>query len=187
VDRRTFLARFFGGILGVGVGALMTTRVHMGRLDAITGGTDQFGLYVSGPDGTAIIDGTSNVFKITATGTLSGTQATGSDGAVESITLTGLGIQTEIPAHTSFGGTDSAVTNPRIIGSTALNRLDLWAAPSSGASPTTQFIAFRSWERVLVELDASPGYIQLSLWIKNVTGGNSSAHARFYTFLEVGG
>jgi hypothetical protein len=69
VDRRTFLRRLLGGILGIGVGA-MATRVHIGRLDDITGGVDQFGLYVAGPDGTVIIDGTSNVLKVVSTGSL---------------------------------------------------------------------------------------------------------------------
>lgn len=81
----------------------MPTRVALGRLDAITGGDNQFGLYVAGPDGTVILDGTSDVFRILGSGTIS---LTGCDGdpvmCVTSATATvSTGLQYK-PAHLSF-------------------------------------------------------------------------------------
>lgn len=90
----------------------------MGRLDAITGGTDQFGLYVAGPDGSVIIDGTSDMFRIAATGGVSLTGCNGSGAACTAsavVTLsTGL---TYSPAHLGFMGAvvGRAETMPRTV------------------------------------------------------------------------
>lgn len=99
----------------------MPTRVHMGRLDAITGGTNQFGLYVAGPDGTVIIDGTSDIFRIVATGTIeSGTL--GGAGSVDVDLSLGLGL-TDPCAHSSFldsGSTSVPLPRVQINGTTGV-------------------------------------------------------------------
>ena len=83
----------------------MTTRVAIGRLDAITGGTDQFGLYVSGPDGSTIIDGTSDMFRVVATGNLFASAGpNGTPGAIDQVIVT-LDLATGLtypPAHMMF-------------------------------------------------------------------------------------
>lgn len=84
----------------------MPTRVHIGRLDAITGGTDQFGLYVSGPDGTTIIDGTSDMFRIATTGTIATAGCNGTGGACTNSTEIHIPTGLEAaPVMLAFAGT----------------------------------------------------------------------------------
>jgi hypothetical protein len=115
-----------------------TTRVHLGRLDAITGEMDQFGLYVTGPDGTVIVDGTSNMFKISASGTMSDTCPADTFERTVDITITSLGIVTETPALMAWIATTSGTTAQRrqspYINSAGSAK---FAATSSGGSPTS--------------------------------------------------
>lgn len=95
----------------------MTTRVQLGRLDSITGGTDQYGLYVSGPDGRVIIDGTSDVLQIVAEG---GMQLTGCNGSGAACSVSGnveiyTGL-TMVPAHLGYLGLSARIENlPRTV------------------------------------------------------------------------
>lgn len=94
-----------------------TDRVQMGRLPS-----GDYGLQVVNAGATVIIDGSSNMFKILASGTLDATAAnpgaspTGFTTATDSVTLTGLGTFTETPGVIAFVGTDFATTNNRVLG-----------------------------------------------------------------------
>jgi hypothetical protein len=177
VRRRSFLKvllGFFGGLL-------MPTRVAMGRLDEITGGTDQFGLYVSGPDGTTIIDGTSNMFKITASGTMSVTAPAGS--ADEStLTLPGLGEVSVTPAFAGFVGPGVSDDSDRVGPLEIPGPEWLWAAASSGGAVTTRFLGLKQYFYFYSDLTGSTVSIHLVGF--NAYTFDVDRGGRFYMLLE---
>ena len=159
----------------------MTERVRLGRLD-----NGDYGLMVTSPDGsTIIIDGTSNMFKIMASGSLSGTKSDGSDGTVAEITLTGLGPQTAAPSFLTWIATGTGATQNRVIGSNFSERTELWAAPTSGGAVNQDFIAFREYTRVRLHL-TSDNLIEIQLVIDNQSGGDITRYSRYYIMQETG-
>jgi hypothetical protein len=181
VDRRSFLRRLLGGILGVGVAAV-ATRVQLGKLPS-----GDYGLLVTAPGGTTtIIDGTSNMFKIAASGTMNGTKADGSDGTVTTVELTALGELSAVPGFIVWIASGSSVTSAHVNGPGVL-RTELWAAVGSGGSTTEDFIAIRSYARIEANLSASPsGFLDLDLKIDNQSGSDQTRYSRFYVLQETG-
>jgi hypothetical protein len=106
-------------------------RVQLGAL----GGGD-YGLKVTSSDGsTVIIDGTSNMFKILASGTVSVSQ-TNPGGTVSDTTLTGLGAWTTIPICISGVSFSNTLTgNVRQL-AREFTFIAQYVAASSGGSPT---------------------------------------------------
>jgi hypothetical protein len=121
-------------------------RVRLGRLS----GTEEednetFGLQIWSDDGDVIIDGTSQMYRIQAVGDLTITIPVSDFGENSSATLTGLGTQTATPAHLSFvadalgtSASRNGMWNNTVVTST------LYAASSSGGSPTVDFLALGS-------------------------------------------
>ena len=171
----------------------MGERVRLGDVEGLAGvpaGTE-YGLWVGGggitvvnSGSTVIIDGTSNMFKIAASGTLSGTQATGSEGVVDSITLTGLGTMSQVPAHVSYVAQGSAVTDRRSLGVGTRRSLQ-YGATTSGGATTADFIAIQSYTRILTRLDASPtGSALVELMIDNHSGASVTDYSKYYVLAE---
>jgi len=159
----------------------MPVRVQMGKLPS-----GDYGLrVVSGDGSTVIIDGTSNMHKIVATGTLSGTATTGSDQTVASITLSGLGTLSEILAHQAYYAVvDGSVDDPRVLGISPQWTLK-YAATSSGGSPNSEFLAAVVYARIRGLLTGDPtGEMQLQLRIDNHAGGDRTVYSRYYVFQE---
>lgn len=100
-------------------------------------GNGDFGLQVTSSDGsTVIIDGTSNMFKILASGTVSITQADNTSG-VSDTTLGGLGVWTTIPICISGVSFSNTLTgNVRQL-AREIGFLNMWAAPTSGGATTS--------------------------------------------------
>jgi len=121
---------------GIEVSDGSVDRVTLGAL----GGGD-YGLKVVNSGNTVIIDGTSNMFKIQATGTQSVTVASGGAGTSTSTTLTGLGALSTTPGHLTYLANGNQLSANQHLGfwrySTALR----YAAGTSGGTPNGQFEA----------------------------------------------
>lgn len=147
----------------------MPTRVHMGRLDAITGGTDQFGLYVTGPDGTTIIDGTSNMFKIVASG---GASITGCNGV-------GTTCLSEFTVLVNAGLSDAPAHHMHVeVGGLAYNVPFNNATVGGGATSSEIIVGYT---------DQSGGITTVGItWVSsNINNSGVTRFHRFYLFQEV--
>lgn len=124
-------------------------RVIVGKIST----APDYGLKVVNVGATVIIDGTSNMFKIAATGTMSNTIAV--DSAAETtVTLTALGALPTTPAHLSFISDANNTAAQQFIGM-AIRRDTLFAASTSGGSPTSDFQGIKQLMRVRTSLDGS--------------------------------
>lgn len=140
-------------------------RAHFGAL----GGGD-FGLRVVAADGsTVIIDGTSNMFKIAATGTMSVTVADGADGSTV-VTLTGLGALPSTPAHLGEIGTNNLSSSKR------RGNLQLQTSLSSP-------IPIASLTEMSVGLNGS-NEAEVTLFLRNQFGASQTHYGRYYVFQE---
>jgi hypothetical protein len=160
----------------------MPVRVAMGKLDEHTGGTNQYGLYVAGPDGSTIIDGTSNVYKIAATGTQSVTEATGDAAAQNDVTLTVLGALAAVPTHFATVTDALAATQYRLV-ARILNEVSMFAASISGGSPTFKFTATVANAYALCSLNGSNEAVS-TLFLVNRSGSSKTYYSRYVIFQE---
>ena len=173
--RRTFLASFLG-LLG---GLLMPVRVQMGKLPS-----GDYGLRVVGPDGsTVIIDGTSNMFKILATGTQdTGSIATDSTASV-SVTLTALGTFSTTPAHISFlaNGTTSAANQH--LGYFLTNVSEKWVSGSNGGATDQDVVIPNRLAEAHSSLDgSSQAVVTVAGW--NRASTDVTYYHRYYVLQE---
>ena len=155
------------------------------QLGVLSGGG--FGLKIIGAGGTTtIIDGTLDVFKITATGTQSVSapwSAPNSTNQSTSTTLTALGTLASTPGHLCYIGNGGAGQGGAQIFTGYVTAL-LYAAGSSGASPTGDFLALLSRFESSVSLNGSyQAVVEVS--------GNNDSHfsytivQRYYLLQEV--
>lgn len=158
----------------------LVDRVIVGEIS----GTPDYGLKVQNAGATVIIDGQSNHFKIAASGTLSGTKSTGSDGLVQSVELTALGSQSVIPAHLAYLSFGTGVATDYRLQGAQLQRTALWAAVGSGGTTTYDFVAIHVYARIGVKLTAIPGNVLVDLHIDNHSGADKTAYAKYYVLQE---
>lgn len=130
-----------------------TDRVHLGKL-----ADGNYGLQVTNPGGTVIIDGTSNMFKIAATGFLSVAGCNGAAGyCVTTVTTdlaTGL---TTAPAFLGFRGSGStAETLPLVQFSAATGAPIAQYRMSAGVVNTNQTRVTARWEALNTDLSGQP-------------------------------
>jgi hypothetical protein len=138
---------------------------------------------VANAGSTVIIDGTSNMFKIAATGTLTTTESVGAGGyAISGAVLSGLGAQSTVNAHLSYITVDLADTSYRYIGR-MLEMYGVFVAPVSGASPTFNVSASRSSAEAIMCLDSNQ-YPYPALYVINRTGASRTYYSRYYVFVE---
>jgi hypothetical protein len=83
-------------------------RVALGKL-----GSGSYGLRVNNPSGTVIIDGTSDMFRISASGTLSKAVVNGDNSVVANVALPGLGALSAPLAHVSHIWLNNIVSDDR--------------------------------------------------------------------------
>lgn len=154
---------------GVALGISQTTVTAAG-VKVATGGVDRvilgaigggdYGLKITNAGSVVLIDGSSNMFKIAASGSLSialPAQPAGDFQTVVSIaTLTGLGAQTTIPAHLSYVADSLTVTTNRRIGAQNVIGLGaVYVATGSGAAATWPIIGIYSQANWRTYLNAS--------------------------------
>ena len=130
----------------------MTVRVQMGKLPS-----GDYGLRVVSSDGTTvIIDGTSDMFRISANGTITNTVGTGAPGSNwTNVTLTGLGALATTPAHLSFVSTSNASSSDRLVGRLIGWETGCWVAATSGGATTTSRAVVYTTMEVYTYLDGS--------------------------------
>lgn len=154
---------------GVALGIQQTTVTSSG-LKVTTGGSDRliagdigggvYGLKVVSTDGvTTIIDGTTNVFKILTSGSVSVTVPARSTNAVAAanteVTLTSLGTFSTIPAHLSFVGPSVATTDSRKLGwGNVFNTVAMVSNQADGATGIN-FLGLYSQASMSTRLNAS--------------------------------
>jgi len=125
-------------------------RVRLGRLS-----DGNYGLRVQNPAGTVIIDGTSNMFRILASGTLtSGSMADATDTTVET-TLTGLGTFAAIPAFVAFSDDENTNAGGRFIGRQLEYFNPMWVSSASGGGTTVDVLSIADSATVSVYLNGS--------------------------------
>lgn len=159
-------------------------RVRVGRLTGSEGldATPTYGLQVWGPGGSAIIDGTSDVFKIVASGTVSNTIGAAAGSVVSNWTDTTItGPFSATPAHLSFIATATGNGAPRTIGR-LFTYTQLFAAGASGGSPTVMFIAPSTVMDVSTLLSGSDAVVRFGGY--NAQGSSQTWHCRYYVLKE---
>jgi hypothetical protein len=159
-------------------------RVLLGRL--AEEGKNNYGLKVVGPDGaTVIIDGTSNMFKILASGTLQNTKADGAEGFVET-SLPGLGTFSATPMQLSSLAqgpltTDNRFGNPMQVG----YGQKMYVAASSGGAVDNGVVAITTWAEAFTSLTAG-GVCEVALFHRHYDNGegNRTVYAKWYVLRE---
>lgn len=130
---------------------------------------------------TVIIDGTSNMFKIQASGTTSVTQAANTVGT-SAVTLTALGPLAASPGHLGFISDTEAATDPRALGSAESNTTGFVAATSGGAvTLRTVVTLWRAWSYTLLNGSSVP-VITLALF--NASTSSVTTFLRYYILKE---
>ena len=150
---------------------------------AITNGK----ITVTNPGSVVIIDGTSNMFKIAATGTLSKSQAPGS--GIASVSLSALGTQSIVPAFLTlvalYVGTIAAGT-PRRIGISGNGIGQAFVAVTSGGAVTTKTFTPNNVDaKTYGDLDGS-SFARLNVTIDNADASTWKADVRYYVLVEAG-
>jgi hypothetical protein len=150
-------------------------RVQLGN---ISGG--DYGLRVVSADGsTVIIDGTSDMYRILASGTVSLTVASGDAGQVSDTVLSGAGAFSTVPiAFAGVSFSNAVDGNVRQV-NREIGFIDAWVADSSGGSPTHKVRA--------IEYEASLGsfrqvttqYGGIRIGVSNYSGISRTAYARY--------
>lgn len=136
---------------------------------------------VTNAGATVIIDGTSNMFKISATGTLSRTQAVDTNGIV-TVDLTGLGTRGTSPAHISyvaFGNTTAAFQH---VGWAAGVIQGYVAVTSGGVVGESAAIALAHAVMTSHLSAGSTIIMRLALW--NYDSASVTAYGRYYVLAE---
>lgn len=130
---------------------------------------------VVNPGSVVIIDGTSDMFKISASGSLSKAFPAAGNVASVGANLTGLGNPAVLPMMLSMVTTDgSAASNPRMAGEMSIT------APS--ASDGNMY--FRAYAYILKSVTNT-----VQAWLNaesNITNPVTTAKAQYYTLIEVG-
>ena len=160
------------------------SRVQIGHLVA----TGDYGIRVVSSDGTTvIIDGTSDMFKIAATGTQSLNVGASSGETAVSVTLTGLGTYTTCPAYLAVETADTtSQTSNRHSGQFRFNNGGFIASVSGGAT-TFQVVASSTVFNTGITLTgASSGNAVVTLWANNQSA-NAYANSgnRYWVLQEV--
>lgn len=139
---------------------------------------------VESPDGTVIIDGSSNMFKILATGTVQNTVADNTDNDVALTTLSSLGTFSATPAHMSFLTTGTAVTANRSGSHSTAPASDFVASTSGGAVNQNRIMATVDARIATILNGSDEVQISFRMYAAGV-GGSTTWHARYYILQEV--
>ena len=162
---------------GLAVSDGSVERVLLGLLP-----TGDYGLQVVNAGSTVIIDGTSEMFRIQASGTLSlVTTSPTWPATTTSVTLTGLGALATQPAHLSMIAPDGAIDDHCYIG-TIFALGDSFVAVTSGGAVTTRRFTLTRWGTVSVRLNGATNECIVTLTTANVSGLTFSFPTKYYVF-----
>lgn len=142
---------------------------------------------VSNAGETVIIDGTSNMFKIVASGTLAHTQGANSNGSSQAV-LTGLGLPTATsPAFVAYlaEGASPANNANRNLGHFWKPRgvIPVWASSTSGGATNTNVVGFLWMADAFSGVDGSNNPA-INLGINNAHSASVSASMRYHVLRE---
>lgn len=148
------------------------------------GGGD-YGLKVTSSDGTTvIIDGTSDIFKIVATGTTSITQAGGTSSGT-TIDLSALGAWSTTPAHVSYLAMGNAVSDEQRLGEMVWPPdMSTFGAATSGGAVTKALIGTTFYAYVATRLASVTLFARIILFAQNAQAGSLTVYARYYLLQE---
>lgn len=137
--------------------------------------------------GTVVIDGTSNMFKIVASGTLNVVCAANTYNQETTVTLSALGTLSATPAHVSFIGTDTAETSARKLGMHAFGSYQPgFVAGASGGSPTSRMVYTEGTAEMYTALNATPtGTAQIKLFGNNAATSSVTFYGRYHVLKEL--
>ena len=158
-----------------------TVRVYMGNIP-----NGDWGLQVvTAGGGFVIIDGTSDMFRIAATGTMSLATVNGDRNVNTSVTLTGLGALSTTPVGLHQAGSSNATTGDRWGGTP----VDLavpgtaWAATSSGGATTNAFLSLNWIASMRNTLDGSNQCVVV-MASSNQSGASHTVFGRYYVMAQ---
>ena len=170
-------------------------RVNDGTRDRVIAGAiggGDFGLKVSNGSGTVIIDGTSDIFKIYATGTLT-ISLTGRTDNQTSVTLSGLGtlatpgVIIALMSYSSVSAADAAAAGttrwpvePQLLGD------QYWMAGSSGGATNQQFVFLHQAAHAAMgtALDGSSHQFVIMTAALNIASSTYYYYGRYYVLAE---
>lgn len=143
---------------------------------------------VTNPGATVIIDGTSDMFRILSTGTLSVATVNGDRNIESSTTLSGLGALASTPVNISQVGPANTSSDVRWTTFMAEGVVDgdMFVSGTSGGSPTQKviFAGHLGWSAdVRVGLDGS-SFAKVVLHSSNQSGANHTAYTRYYLLAQ---
>lgn len=146
---------------------------------------DDNSITVTGAEGTVIIDGSSNMFKIAATGTIQNTTADNVLNDIVATTLTGLGALAATPVHLSQVGDTNSTDGKRWVGSANMVvDVKRFVAATSGGPVTSWLIDHSAWNAAIyVGLNAS-NEVVVDLIASNVSGASHTTYGRYYVMQE---
>lgn len=153
-------------------------RVHLGQLPS-----GDYGLEVTNPGGTVIIDGTSNMFKIQATGTFSHTVADNTDLATTTVTLSGLGALPTTPAHLGYIAGANTV-GAKQANAYAQNDASDFVANTSGGATNQARVMATIVMRLATYLNGSNEAVVESRMSTAGVGASTTWFARYYVLKE---
>lgn len=158
------------------------SRVQMGDISANKDGSS-YGLKVISSDGTTvIIDGTSDMFKIIASGTLSKTVATGASGFANA-TLSGLGTLAAVPSHHSHTSTGSGSTSVKEGNLTFNQTFPAFVAITSGGAVTTVCLMVTNSAEMNTFLNGSSQCV-IELDVNNESGVSTTYFSKYFILQE---
>jgi hypothetical protein len=139
---------------------------------------------VSNAGATVIIDGTSNMFKIAASGSLNVTATAGNNNSATT-TLTGLGTQATIPGQVSWCTDSNVATDTRYAFWLSTGTASGYVALTSGGSPTQEVAIIRDGFGMLsCHLDASD-YAVVRIYLNNAASASSTTlYSKYHVLKE---
>ncbi len=170
---------------GIEVADGTNSRVQLGDISAAKNGSS-YGLKVISSDGsTVIIDGSSDMFRIAATGTHSKATVDGNYGVSDVVTLSGLGPLTNGLVVMGFlSSTNTAGSNRHLsILMDVFNLHDLFAATTSGGSPNFAFPGIYTMSEVHGALDGS-NFQTVTLSCNNKAAQAVTFYDRYYVLAQ---
>lgn len=139
-------------------------------------------IVVENPAGTVVIDGTSNMFKIAATGTQSVPVAVDST-ASNGTTVAALGALPTTPAHLSFIANGNSTAAAQHLGVFFTNVAAKWVAPTNGG-PTNQDVVIPDQLAEAHTLLVAGSQVQAVIAGWNRSGASVTYYHRFYILKE---
>ena len=171
--------------VGVEITDGSNVRAQLGKL-----GTNSFGLKVISSDGsTVIVDGTSDMFKIAAQGTISVTTSAVNTRAATAVSITALGTQSSTLAHQCFVGVSGGAnhlsfSNNGVILGTAGAGGGGWVANVLNGATNLQCLVTSTAVQFYGDIDGS-SHMRITLEAWTCGSGLSTYAGRYYVLTEV--